>query len=540
MTGPQHMHNRLVMTAPRPRLQRLLSDETTSSTNDSFDNENAEELLRKSLFAPPVVAQNEIFRSEQMTANNHHLPQRQMIHSKAQPPTTANNTNVFRNSINTSHSINGPTIHRRTQSIVVMKQSNCNSSILIRTPPKNNTTNNRHQRKYQTASKVTRTGSEQYCGLSAEITREISYRTPSKVRMQTPGGTKNKHTPNRRRGILKTPVSRDLFRSKSSGVSSSQQSSSPVKVHPPVKNAAMTDSKLMQIQLTPTMDTAASSSDDGSSSSSSDFPYHMNVSTTSSKATHSRSLSGSSSSSIGVTFMPSKASQMLKRKEQPPTTNNPSTPKQATKKQKIRKTPFVGKLSARKKLKKCLTPPRNTNFGSHIKSASSRAASTLLSLSTSFDGVDNYRLTSSEHDPSPFQIEIVNKKEIVAHSKICSMMDGYTGIQNDFNFGMLCGVNRSTLDKEYASSTVDKPMILGGNHRDVVHKLLEVTNDVIVEGFFREYTQETAERESERIEVVILSSEQLRQIIVCFRGSTANQAKPLMKHTFLFGKQQGE
>jgi len=539
MTGPQHMHNRLVMTAPRPRLQRLLSDaETSSSTNDSFDNENAEELLRKSLFAPPVVAQNEIFRSEQMTANNHHLPQRQMIHSKAQPPTTANNTNVFRNSINTSHSINGPTIHRRTQSNVVIK-SNCNSSILIRTPPKNNTNNRHaHQRKYQTASKVTRTGSEQYCGLSAEITREISYRTPSKARMQTPGGTKsNKHTPNRRRGILKTPVSRDLFRSKSSGVSSSQQSSSSVKVHPPVKNS-MTDSKLMQIQLTPTMDTASSSSDDGSSSSSSDFPYNMNVSTTSSKATHSRSLSGSSASSIGVTFMPSKASQMLKRKEQP--TTNPSTPKQVTKKQKIRKTPFVGKLSARKKLKKCLTPPRNTNFGSHIKSASSRAASTLLSLSTSFDGVDNYRLTSSEHDPSPFQIEIVNKKEIVAHSKICSMMDGYTGIQNDFNFGMLCGVNRSTLDKEYASSTVDKPMILGGNHRDVVHKLLEVTNDVIVEGFFREYTQETAEKESERIEVVILSSEQLRQIIVCFRGSTANQAKPLMKHTFLFGKQQGE
>jgi len=533
MTGPQHMHNRLVMTAPRPRLQRLLSDETTSSTNnDSFDNENADELLRKSLFAPPVVAQNEIFRSEQMTANNHHLPHRQMIHSKANT-----NTNVFRNSINTSHSINGPTIHRRTQRNVVIK-SNCNSSILIRTPPKNNTNNRHtHQRKYQTASKVTRTGSEQYCGLSAEITREISYRTPSKARMQTPGGTKNKHIPNRRRGILKTPVSRDLFRSKSCGVSSSQQSSSSVKVHPPVKNA-MTDSKLMQIQLTPTMDTASSSSDDGSSSSSSDFPYNMNVSTTSSKATHSRSLSGSSSSSIGVTFMPSKASQMLKRKGQP--TTNPSTPKQVTKKQKIRKTPFVGKLSARKKLKKCLTPPRNTNFGSHIKSASSRAASTLLSLSTSFDGVDNYRLTSSEHDPSPFQIEIVNKKEIVAHSKICSMMDGYTGIQNDFNFGMLCGVNRSTLDKEYASSTVDKPMILGGNHRDVVHKLLEVTNDVIVEGFFREYTQETAEKESERIEVVILSSEQLRQIIVCFRGSTANQAKPLMKHTFLFGKQQGE
>ena len=118
------------------------------------------------------------------------------------------------------------------------------------------------------------------------------------------------------------------------------------------------------------------------------------------------------------------------------------------------------------------------------------------------------------------------------------MMDGYTAIHRDFNFALLTGVSRSTLENEYAKTTASEPMVAGSFHRNVIQKLLECEDDVVVEGFFREYTEETAEKESERIEVVILSSERLRQIIVCFRGSTANQAKPLS--TSLFGKQQGE
>jgi len=39
-----------------------------------------------------------------------------------------------------------------------------------------------------TCSKVTHTGSEQYCGLSAEIAREIAYCTP-KMMMQTPASS---------------------------------------------------------------------------------------------------------------------------------------------------------------------------------------------------------------------------------------------------------------------------------------------------------------------------------------------------------------
>lgn len=222
-----------------------------------------------------------------------------------------------------------------------------------------------------------------------------------------------------------------------------------------------------------------------------------------------------------------------------PTNLLDSTPKVQRKKQRIRKTPFAG-LSARKKLKRCLTPPRNT-FGSHMSSRTSSAASATLSnaFTTSYDGVNDYRLTSTEHEPAPFQVELPAKKEILVHSKICALMDGYTAVHRDFNFAMLSGVSRPTLQKEVDRSTKDKPMIAGSCHRDVVKQILECAEDLVVEGFFREYTDEEKDAEkSERMEACIFSSESLRQIIVCFRGSTANQAKPL--RNTLFGKQGEE
>ena len=497
----QHPNNhRLIMTAPRPRLQRLLSDDSSSSS--SFDNVNddieTKDIIRNNLFAPPEVAQSEIFRGNKMTASNH--PQRQMIY---QPSPQL----VFRNNNNNIH-------HR---SMVQPTKS------ILRTPPKKRQGGGGGRG--MTCSKVTRTGSEQYCGLSAEIAREIAYRTPrSNVKMhQTPASSK-KQTPGGGRKLLKTPVSRDLFRAKTT------TSTSSVAVKPPITD----NSKMMQLQLTPTASMSSASSDGGEDSKERDFPYNMLTQPPIKPTAANNKRSG------GVTF----ASQKKRKQPKSLLDDTPQQQQVANKKQKIRKTPFAvrTKSSTRKKLTKCLTPPRNT-FGNALKNASSRivtssAASTLLSLSTSFDGVDNYRLTSTEHDPSPFQVELPTKHEFVTHSKVCSMMDGYTAIHRDFNFALLTGVSRSTLENEYAKTTASEPMVAGSFHRNVIQKLLECEDDVVVEGFFREYTEETAEKESERIEVVILSSERLRQIIVCFRGSTANQAKPLS--TSLFGKQQGE
>ena len=98
-------------------------------------------------------------------------------------------------------------------------------------------------------------------------------------------------------------------------------------------------------------------------------------------------------------------------------------------------------------------------------------------------------------------------------------------------------------------------MIAGSCHRDVVAKILDCADDLVVEGFFRAYVGEgsgrsasattngvvaapaqgAANSKDDRIEAIVFSSEKLRQLIVCFRGSTANQAKPL--RTNFFGKE---
>jgi hypothetical protein len=219
----------------------------------------------------------------------------------------------------------------------------------------------------------------------------------------------------------------------------------------------------------------------------------------------------------------------------------PPPPPSATPKQKLLRTlplpsPNLTALSARKKLKKQVTPPRHY-YSSHAVDTNSNPDEMGL-LGTGFEGLDMYRMTSTELDPSNFQIELPSKKEVLVHAKICNLMNGYTAVQRDFNFAMLSGITRSTLEKEYVKSTNEDPMIAGIFHRDVVKQVLECADDLVVEGFFREYGKVNREENGgERIEACVFSSESLRQIIVCFRGSTAAQAKPVKSNNFLFGRE---
>ena len=195
-------------------------------------------------------------------------------------------------------------------------------------------------------------------------------------------------------------------------------------------------------------------------------------------------------------------------------------------------------LSSKKKLKKALTPPRE-HLGSHMKErlkAGSTAGCQGLNMGTSFPGVEDFRITSTELEPSEFQVELPSKKEMTVHGKICSMIDEYTTLHRNFNFAILAGVSRNTLENEYKRSTSEKPMIAGSAHRDVVAKILDCCDDLVVEGFFREYGEDPQKQNGkDRMEACIFSSEKLRQLIVCYRGSTANQAKPLRSN--MFGKE---
>lgn len=221
-----------------------------------------------------------------------------------------------------------------------------------------------------------------------------------------------------------------------------------------------------------------------------------------------------------------------------------AAPPSATPNKKLRRTiplpspNLPGKRSARKKLKKQMTPPRGQYYSSHTVDTTSSPDEMGL-LRTGFEGMEMYRMTSTELDPSDFQIELPTKKEVLAHAKICNLMNGYTATQRDFNFAMLSGITRSTLETEYDKSTNDDPMIAGICHRDVVKQVLECADDLVVEGFFREYGKKVEENGGgsggERIEACVFSSESLRQIIVCFRGSTAAQARPVKSN--LFGRE---
>lgn len=333
--------------------------------------------------------------------------------------------------------------------------------------------------------KVVRANNGPFCCLSTEISREVAF-SSRKAKCNTPSGLqKPLKTPNTKRKSksIMTPLSRDLFRAKTAG-----------RDLPPVP---ATDSKMMQIKLTDTASMSSSDSGDGTSPA--------NLFSTFSTAKDTKR-------DLGL----SKSAKKTRK-------GNP---------------PLNFSLSARKKLKRCLTPPRSA-LGSHKSrfgdSSTRSSAAALAALSTSYDGLSQFRLTSTEHDPSPFQVELPDKDDVLVHAKVCNLMDGYTAIHRDFDFSTLSGIGRATIEKEYANTTLERPLIAGSCHRGVVRTLLDCAPDLVVEGFFREYSKDESGA-GERMEACIFSSESLRQIIVCFRGSTKNQAKPLQSQFFFASK----
>lgn len=62
----------------------------------------------------------------------------------------------------------------------------------------------------------------------------------------------------------------------------------------------------------------------------------------------------------------------------------------------------------------------------------------------------------------------------------------------------------------------------------VLTSLQSISNDIVVEGFFREfYTHENSDSGLQRVEACVFSSDKLRSFIVCYRGSSDLQDRPL-------------
>ncbi len=252
----------------------------------------------------------------------------------------------------------------------------------------------------------------------------------------------------------------------------------------------------------------------------------------------------------------------ISRSKEPPTkavkkrkhvSQQPSTPSRQPSK-------VVGIMSSLKKkggkIVRNLTPPRHLHIG--IQTPSRQRQSNLLrlkknnlgesvennqnqydspralTLSSRFDKASEYTIRSSEIDPSPFQLDIPSHESVLAHCKICCILENYFEIGGlDFDFCSLMpwvgGTNNAKQDGPYERSN-QRPTNREEDDKSkkVLANLQGIVDDIIVEGFFRDfYVDENAENGLARIESCVFSSSKLRRFIVCYRCSSDLQDRPL-------------
>lgn len=133
---------------------------------------------------------------------------------------------------------------------------------------------------------------------------------------------------------------------------------------------------------------------------------------------------------------------------------------------------------------------------------------------------DDLAMRASEQEPFPHQVDIPDSKDVLMHSRLCSVLDQYHLIDQNFNLGALTGVPRTVLEGFLRGETLDG---LVPQHRPIVQKLVDCANDLVLEGYFHEDSNETNERE----EVAIFNNQELRQFIVVYRGTSGQQIKPI-------------
>lgn len=180
------------------------------------------------------------------------------------------------------------------------------------------------------------------------------------------------------------------------------------------------------------------------------------------------------------------------------------------------------------KLIKTLTPPRHLNVGLKTPVRHKAPGNVKLTLSSRFEG--NYDIRSSELDPSPFQVEIPTHKRILESCKLCALMDNYTELGGvGFDFKMIMPYMQENLTSTIFENSSDLPTnTMSKDAHPVSVALQGAVQDIVVQGFFREYFAESnSDNGIGRVEVCILSSNQNNNIYVVYRSSTYLQDKPM-------------
>jgi len=177
--------------------------------------------------------------------------------------------------------------------------------------------------------------------------------------------------------------------------------------------------------------------------------------------------------------------------------------------------------------------------GSSIMSSTvmdSLAIPILVPLSGFLKPSDNLAMRSSEQEPSLHQMELPSCFEVLMHSRLCAVLNQYRIVDQNFDFGALVGASRLQLQgfissnagaATATSSKNQKNTLFDGliqQHTPIMQSLLECSDDVILEGFFRE---DSANDANERTEAAVFNCQSRRQFVVVYRGTTSQQAKPV-------------
>ena len=137
------------------------------------------------------------------------------------------------------------------------------------------------------------------------------------------------------------------------------------------------------------------------------------------------------------------------------------------------------------------------------------------------------KLRTCEFEPSPHQIELPSSaKEVLIHARLCALMDDYRIVDPAFDFRQLIGMTRYAMDGfvRSGSTPLTEIPLSAEKHRPIVNTLMGCGDDLVVEGFF---CAGQASDIDKRVEVAILRSDTLRQIITVWRGTTDGQTKPV-------------
>ena len=169
------------------------------------------------------------------------------------------------------------------------------------------------------------------------------------------------------------------------------------------------------------------------------------------------------------------------------------------------------------------------------------------------------KLRSSEQDPSPHQISIPPVSEALMQAKLCHVMELYRQVDQNFDFGNLVEVPRHDMEMflrvrpttpSQASSRVSPLSSSGENllfqpvttlatsptnslhslvpvHRPIVESILSTARDMVVAAFYYDINQSENTCPCDRTEVAIFASDELRQFVVVFQGSSENQNRPI-------------